>query len=180
MEKDLKNYTRVTEIVNQFTDFSHIPFEVLENKRNIGSDVHLAIESEEEGFFHIASDLSAGYIESYRRWKDSVKPKFKVMEKRFFDDDLKVTGQVDAIVKVQGLEFIVDFKTSASANKEVWPLQAHFYWHLTNKNEEMLDPRVVFIKLDKEGKLPKIYEYEFSLDTWKVCLAYLEVYKYRH
>lgn len=179
IEKRIEDYIRVTDIVGQFSDYSKIPADVLERKKNIGTDVHLAIEAETGDFFHKPMEESRGYIDSYFKWKENIEGQVLLSEARIFNDELNVTGCLDCVMKINEQLFLVDFKTSSQPNEETWPLQGHFYMYLYEKEYGVKIERAVFLQLDKFGKKPKLYEYEWNDGLWKVCLAYLEVYKYR-
>ena len=180
VKHNLEEYDRVTDIIGMFFELNQIPKDILERKKEIGTDVHFAIEAYFTGLFHVAMADSKPYIRSFDKWVKKEDPELVMTEFRLFDDDLKVTGCVDALIREGQDIFIIDFKTSVNENKETWPLQAEFYYQLVKKtNEYQLSDTVKFIKLDKWGEEPKIFTYQHSEELWQICLSYLKVYRYR-
>lgn len=113
-------------------------------------------------------------------WKEKEDIKVFSSEERLYDHDLKLTGCVDLVMERAGKLWVVDFKTSYKENKEVWPLQAHFYWHLASitYNKPMGD-EIIFLRLNKEGKKPKVHSYAFEQRVMDLCFAYRDVYLWR-
>ena len=123
-----------------------------------GTKVHKICESIAKGLGDFGVDQETwGYVESFKKWWsqgiDAV-----MIEKRFWCDELKVTGQVDFIVKNDdGSLSIVDLKTSSKHSK-TWQLQGCAYAYLAKKANHDIQ-NIKFIHLNKHGKEPKIYEY---------------------
>lgn len=165
-----KKYYRVSEILADLHDFSAIDPLVLSRKAAIGTTVHAAIDD----FFHdrlpLYGDTERGYVESFFKWYDALRPDVVAHEERFFCDGLMITGQIDAVVKAEGLiePTLIDFKTSVQESP-VWALQAHFYYHLLKVNGRSVSKNFHFIQLDKKGDLPRVYTYTFSANTWQKC-----------
>ena len=122
----IKNdYIRVTDLLKPWQNFGSIDPEVLENKARIGTNVHEAIANYSIGFPVAELDeREEQYFKCYQRWHDKEAPLYDYMEQRYYDDDLMVTGQVDAVVKLKDYEglHIMDFKTSS--------LPSHNTWHI--------------------------------------------------
>ena len=58
-------YTRVSRILQQYTNFDHIDPAVLANKAQIGTNVHTGIQAEdEEGFPYTIGFDEQGYFQS--------------------------------------------------------------------------------------------------------------------
>lgn len=174
-----RQYARVTEVLSPFSDFSHIDPEVLANKCAIGTAVHQAIADDIEGEFPSPGPKGLGYYQSYEAWRKHLSVNFVASEARYYDEDLMISGQIDALAMmgwVQDLPVLVDFKTSAQESKEVWPMQAHLYAHLLAKNGVKVRPRYVFVKLDKEGAFPMVYSYNFDPNVHARCLGAIEKY----
>lgn len=167
---DGREYARVSEILKPFSDFSHIDPNVLANKCRIGTQVHAAIEAEVAGEFPVLQADSYGYFKSFLKWNLELEPVFEQSERRYFSDKHMLTGQIDALVGFGGgYPVLVDFKTSASEG-ESWPLQAHLYGLLLEENGVLVQPRYLFIKLDKRGEDPKVFEYKFDKGLRGKCL----------
>ncbi len=165
LEKNGKFYARVTEVLQPFADFSHIPYSVLSNKQRIGTNVHDAIHEDILGDFPILEDDERGYFESYKIWEEAIRPKYIQTECRYYNDEKMITGQIDGLVWIQGEEYpvLVDYKTSASESA-TWPLQGHIYHWMVSHSGTILAPRILFLKLDKKGSAPKVYNYQLDMN----------------
>lgn len=95
------------------------------------------------------------------------------MEKRFWCDELRITGQVDLIVKSNDTLTIVDFKTSYKPSK-TWEIQGAAYAYLASHAGYNVK-KVMFLHLNKHGKEAK--QYEYSTDP-TFFLEIYRVYKY--
>jgi hypothetical protein len=175
-------YTRVSSILGQWDTFGHIDPVVLQNKCNIGTRVHETIDAHHKNIYLPLDNAAKGYFDSYVRWEEVVKPNVIKNEERYYCDKLMITGQVDAIITFpgDGRLVLIDYKTSAQESPKTWPLQACFYHYLASQAGVELSDRLIFIKLDKTGQMPKIYEYQYSRQLWDVCLAAWTTYRYRN
>lgn len=173
IEFNEKKYARVSEVLSCFSDFSHIDPKVLANKQRIGTSVHKAIEDDIGGGFPTPDNDAYGYYESYEKWKMTAFPRFIKSEERYFCHEKLLTGQIDALIHY-GYAFqvpvMIDFKTSAQEDKVTWPMQAHLYAYLLAVNGISVQPRYLFIKLNKKGGLPDVYEYAWSQNTHIKCM----------
>lgn len=176
IEHNGKKYARVTDILRPFTDFGHINPEVLANKARIGTQVHGYISEDIEDEFPAPSPECMGYYQSFAEWKHKLKPSFAKSESRYFCHDKMFTGQIDALIKFPGEQTftLVDFKTSVQESPIVWPMQAHMYHYLLQKNQIDVSSRFLFIKLDKHGDLPKVFEYRFDPNVRAKCMNAVE------
>ncbi len=81
------------------------------------------------------------------------------MEKRFWDDELQLTGQVDFITRGEnGNLIVVDLKTSYRPSK-TWQAQGCAYAMLAKKQGYKI-AGIEFIHLNKHGKEPSIHSYD--------------------
>lgn len=150
-----ENYTRITTILAPFAGYGAIPKAVIEKAADRGTRAHNNINTILAGLgeWEIEEDVK-GYVDSARK----VFPRIgKIIhhETRFYDDDQLLTGQVDLIAEIDGIKTLVDWKTSSKRNP-TWEAQAGGYSHLTPKG---LFKRSLFIKLDKSGGEPEIFEF---------------------
>lgn len=175
-----EGYTRVSSILGQRNSFAHINKQVLANKCRIGTNVHAKIGAEIDGIYLDLQPDEEGYFESWRKWWEDagINPEIVESEERFYCDKLKLTGCVDAIVEAQNVVLIIDFKTSASANKKMWALQAAFYHYLVSQSGREIDNEVWFVQLKKDGKRAKLHKFEITPALWKVCECELHSYRY--
>lgn len=174
--KDGKEYARVSEILQPFSDFSHIDPEVLANKCRIGTRVHEAIAAEIAGEFPILDEASYGYFKSFLAWKHELKPSFQQSEQRYYSEKHMITGQIDCLALIGSrVPFLVDFKTSASEG-ESWPLQGHLYAMLLEEAGLKIQEKYFFVKLDRAGFLPKVLQYRFDFNLRSKCLNAIRMY----
>jgi hypothetical protein len=175
-EHDGKQYARVSDIIRPFASFGHIDPKVLANKARIGSAVHQDIADDLNDEFCVTTRETTGYFNSYRKWKEEIKPKFLEWETRYFCQDLMLTGQIDAVVRMpdESIPVLVDWKTSAQESPTTWPMQAHLYRYLLLKNKVDVGERFLFIRLHKEGFFPCVHVYKFESNLHKKCMSAIE------
>lgn len=156
-EKSRENYTRVTTILYPFSGLQNIDPVILQRAATRGTRVHKICEGIASGLGeHDIDDETRGYVESFKKWWE-LGQDVLMIEQRFWDDELHITGQVDFIIKTpQGLA-IVDLKTSSKFSK-TWQAQGCAYAYLAKKAKHDIK-KILFIHLNKNGKAPKIYEY---------------------
>lgn len=172
IERNGKKYARVSDILRPFSNFGHIDPFVLANKARIGTDTHQAIEDDIKGNFPCPPTDAMGYFNSYLAWRTHMEPVFIKSEERYFDDEKMITGQVDAVAtfgKSDKLPLLIDFKTSVTESKEVWPMQAHLYSFLLGKNGIKVAPQMLFIKLHPNGVMPTVYLYRWDSNIYAKC-----------
>ncbi len=165
-------YLRVTDILSPFSGLSKINPIILQNAADRGTLVHEIIEGIEEGFGkENVPDPVLGYIESYELWVDG--KKFIKQPKRFYDNEMMITGLVDSIYKDGDELVLVDYKTPARESK-TWVIQGSAYACLCKRHGYNIS-RIEFVKLDKTGKAPKVYQY---LDDYDMFRKVLDCYRY--
>jgi len=171
---------RVSTILSTLKDFLGIDPEVLANKAKIGTRAHQAIDNFlNDDPFTYHCDRSRLYFDSYLMWHEKVCTTFTIKyilkEQRFYDDqllkefDIVLTGQVDALIEMQGKLVLLDYKTSANRDDEIWPLQAHFYHYLLSQNGYTPSDRMLFLKLHRYGQLPEPCEYFYCENKMNYC-----------
>lgn len=155
--KARENYSRVTSILYPFSGLDKIDSTIVAHAAQRGTKVHKICEGIIQGLGELGVEEETwGYVESFKKWwgegHDVV-----VLEKRFWCDEMKITGQVDLIIKTEDGLAIVDLKTS-SRHSPTWPVQGSAYGYLARKAGYDIQ-RIFFLHLNKHGKEPKIYEY---------------------
>lgn len=175
-----KGYTRVSEILAQWNSYSHIEPEVLKKAADRGRMVHEAIEANLNGYPLPLGVKEAFYLLSFVKWKETGRKEFCHSETRFYCDKLMITGCIDGLIKFPGSDnlVIIDYKTTAAENPKLWPLQGAFYRYLAEANGYELSTRMIFIKLDKQGEMPKLFEYTYDSKMLNICMAALTTYRY--
>lgn len=175
-ERELENYTRVTEIIGAFSGIDKRGAEFLRPYAERGTLVHKICEGIIQGFGACGvTEEVEGYIRSFNQWWSD---DFEIVEseERFYDDWHMITGQVDLILRIDGKLCLVDLKTSSSAQKH-WALQLSAYKNLIELSSAYLIEDSFVVHLSKEGKEPKIRRYEDALSTF---MAAYQTYQYFH
>ncbi len=152
-----QDYTRVTTVLYPFSGLKDVDPEILANAANRGTKVHKICEGIINGLGEIdVEDETWGYVESFKQWWNQGIEVLKV-EERFWNDELKLTGQVDLLINTPTGLAIVDFKTSSRPSK-TWQAQGSAYAMLA-KHSGYDVKHVYFLHLNKHGKAAKIHEY---------------------
>ena len=152
-----EDYTRVTTILYPFSGLQHIDPAVVAHAAERGTKVHKICEAIASGVPPLGVDDEVwGYVESFKTWFETAAP-VVVMEKRFWCDDLHITGQVDFILDTPDGLAIIDLKTSSQPSK-TWMAQGSAYAYLAKKSGYDIK-KVYFVHLSKHGKAPKVYDY---------------------
>lgn len=168
MERNFKNYTRVSDVLYPFSGLQDLDPEVVNNAAERGTAVHKICESIIAGLGEFGvEDHLAGYVESFKKWWT---PCEYIMERRFWDSDQLITGQCDLIIDGT----LIDLKTSYRPGK-TWPVQGNAYAYMARHYGDIPVKKIQFIHLQKTGKPPKIYEYPIDPDLW---LSVLRTYKH--
>lgn len=158
MEKSRENYTRVTKILSPFTGFSKIKPEVLAKAAARGTKVHKICEGIMLGLGeHDVDDETRPYVESFKLWWN-LGHEVVAIEKRFYCDQLHITGQIDIIIRLpNGSLSIVDLKTSSTPSK-TWKAQGQAYCYLATQSGYLIT-EIIFLRLKKSGKAPQLIDY---------------------
>lgn len=181
-------YPRVTEILRAFTNFHNVSASVLERAAARGSSVHAICAGIAKGSWvpdsMIPEDL-LGYVNSFRQWMDKQVSKFVIVEKRYADDELQYTGQLDFVILGSDDKlYLVDIKTSAKPQK-TYPVQMAAYKHLLERHSVTV-AGVFLVYLDKDGEFPNIDFYDNldeELQVFKaalICWAFFHKPKAKH
>ena len=163
------DYLRVTNILYPFSGLSEVDPDVLEYAAQRGTKVHKICEGIMSGLGEIGlDDETWGYVESFKKWWGEGK-EVVALEKRFWCDEFKITGQVDIIIKTPQGMAIVDLKTSSRVSK-TWQPQGEAYYYLASKERYPIT-QIFFLHLNKHGKEPKLIEYDTNASFFFQCLS---------
>lgn len=164
--RDMSEYTRVTDVLYPLTGLKFVNPEVLASASERGTKVHEMFTGLMEGIEFMNFDHKvAGYIQSLLQW---LPRKFIERPERLFCDKYKITGEIDGIYEEIGGLVLIDIKTSSSESK-TWKLQGSAYAYLLKQAGYNIK-RIEFVKLSKDGKLPRVYVYEDEFDNFLKCL----------
>ncbi len=182
-EEIKKGYVRVSDVIAPYTDFSGIDQEVLEAKAAIGTEVHAFIEAHYREDFHPITEKAQSYIPSFKsllqdEWFKSLE--MVDVEMRLYDDEKKLTGQVDFIGKDKdGKLHLVDFKTAQKANHKTWPMQLALYGYLVSKNG-MDSPDTYHVAHLRKGAAYSLISFEITKEIKKMALSLVDLYWHFH
>lgn len=167
-----EGYLRVTQVLSIFSGLHKVDPEILAKAAERGTQVHKIIEALEcnLGVDDIPLHLKP-YIDSYEEW--SFDKEFISKPDRFYCDELKITGDLDAVYKKGKDLVLVDYKTPEKESR-TWKMQATAYAYLARKSGYDIS-KVEFVKLSKTGKEPKVFVYE---EDFPLFLKMLECYRY--
>lgn len=191
MQEEIRyGYTRVSTILSMIPSktkdgweiaFNRLDPEMLANKARIGSEVHNCIDAWAKGEFYPLPEDCKGYFDSFLLWSDFVKLVPIESEMRLYDDYQMLTGKVDMVGQMLDSTTawrLFDFKCTVSEDEKKWPLQACAYWDLLRYNLYAIDTRCLFVKLDKEGRMPKIFEYNIESHIQTAWIANINLFKW--
>jgi hypothetical protein len=172
----------VTEVIGPWVDFSKIPPDTLQAASERGTEVHDACAMIAHGipWFPITNQTRAiaGYVESYKKWFERIVASTVLLEKRMFSEAHGYCGQLDLVVDIGGGEnWLVDLKTPVIKSKS-WRVQIAAYQMLCVSNEIKVD-RCGSLRLDKNGKLPRMDWYEGSAEKdFNIFLSCLNAFRF--
>jgi hypothetical protein len=166
MTDDIKpGYTRVSEFCSRYEKFGSVSPEYLAYRADVGTQVHKAIRMFLSGMAYELCDEAKPFFESWISWYHLMKePLITHEETRMYCDKWMLTGAIDGILHLQGMPpMIVDWKTSSSENKIMWPIKGAFYLYLARVNKLLdLADRAYYLKLDKHGGQATVCDYEIT------------------
>ena len=171
--KDIKDYIRVTDVLFPLSGLKNIDPYILKNAADRGTKVHEICEAivNDIGFLDDPMERKLnGYIQSFKQW---LPKKFIEKPQRFFCNKYGITGECDGVYEDENGYVLIDIKTPVNESK-TWRLQGSAYSYLAKKAGYNIT-RIEFIKLSKDGNIPKIYTYEEDFEMFLKCL---DVYKY--
>ena len=164
IEHNGKRYARVSEILAPFCHFENIDPEVLQKKAAIGTATHEAIAEVIKGDFPTIQGRPQRYLTSFLRWHKHMKPTYILSEERIFNDELMLTGAIDALALFpnEELPILVDWKTSARESPVTWCMQAHLYYKLCDLSGKHIQPRFLFVRLSDKMEMPMVHVYNYE------------------
>lgn len=176
LTRDGRVYARVSDILKPFVNFEGIDEEVLKRKAALGTRVHDAIKQEIDGELAVVLPQEQGYVQSFEKWRRALNPTFVETEVRRYCNKKMITGCIDALVKFQGEEkcVLIDWKTSVAESPITWPMQAHLYDYLLQSDGIPISHRYLFIKLDKHGNMPTVFQYKFDTNILARCFQAID------
>lgn len=152
-------YTRVSSVLAPFAGLHMIPPQILANAAERGTRVHSLIDADIHGFGKDVDEDIKGFYESFLAWKGD---KNFIVPHRFYDDHLKITGEVDCMYSHKNLSgqgfVLVDFKTPAKESP-TWIAQASAYTQLAERcGFKIINCQ--WVQLMKDGSAAKVFDYK--------------------
>lgn len=170
-----QEYTRVSTILNPISGYGMIEPMIIKMAQDRGTIVHRLIEDYLRLGIEDENCQYSKYFDSFKKFWGEIPEQQQrsiyTLEQRLYDDDLLLTGQSDVILSDGTL---IDWKTSSAVNR-TWPLQASAYAHLCDLNGFHIN-KILFVKLDKEGKKPKFYEYTKDFALFMKCYEFYHLF----
>lgn len=138
ISQERDSYLRVTTILQKqmHQEFRSIPLERLAIAALRGTAVHnYCTIYMRDLFMPEIEEEYLPYVEAFVLWADAHIKKVILTATRLYDDDLKISGEPDALVILQDSDVptLIDIKATCMESKS-WPLQLHAYQHLCKKN----------------------------------------------
>ncbi len=173
-------YTRISSIAGAFSSYGTVPKVILNNARERGTAVHSIVKDliqdipvEDERYVWHNTKMNGdvdiislkGYIESFQRFWQPYEQSAYSFPERLYEDILKTTGEVDLVTQLDGERILIDWKCTA-AKSESWNIQANGYTMLYEENYGAVIDTMLFVRLDKDGKMPEIIEIAHDVDLF--------------
>jgi hypothetical protein len=175
-----EGYTRVTEVLKPFMDFSRIDPHVLSRKADLGTRVHNYCESYSIGLFVEDVDPDCkNYVDAFKKWFDESVKEVVQTETRINSPIYLLSGQFDllCLLKYDDHLSLVDYKTPDNPSLS-WQLQTAAYLLLCEEELNIKVGRRLALMLPKTSNRTRIVEYtEHEKDKQKYLNA-LELYRF--
>lgn len=170
----------MTEVLRPFTSYDSVPPDILKRAAARGTSVHAICAGIAKGAWipdsMIPEDL-AGYVKSFRLWAEAQVKSFVIIEKRYIEEELLYTGQLDFVVEgTDGELYLVDLKTSSRPQK-TYPVQMAAYDCLLRGDGTKVKGAIL-VYLKKDGEFPDIDFIEDLTEELDVFLYALHCWKF--
>lgn len=176
------DYPRVTEVLRTYIDYTNVPPQILKNAAERGTTVHALCAGIAKGSWipdSMIEESLQGYITSFKLWSEAQVKEFLITEKRYVDDDLMYSGQVDYVITgTDGRSYLVDLKTSARPQK-TYPLQVAAYNSLLHCHGINVDGAML-VYLNKAGEFPEISVLNDMTEELHIFQSALDCWHYFH
>jgi len=173
----------VTTVLKVFSDFGHIPENILETASERGIRVHSACACYLKRIYVPPLPKNyQGYFDSFVQWADMAIKEVFFIEERLEDLDLGFFGHPDMGVELwDGFEFrrpIIDIKTGQT-DSPAWRAQTAAYQHLANKKygPNFFDGHLALIP-SPSGGMAKIKYYKNQVRDFTAFMSALNCHRY--
>lgn len=160
--------------------YGSIDEEVLNRAAARGTAVHNAIENYIKFDITDIPEEHKGYFEAFLKWFEEHNVKSYGDEVRLYHKSLMYAGTADMFAGVDGIDTLIDFKTSAAVQKMLCGVQLEAYdraiqSHTGGKGFE----RKAIVHLKKDGSYQMIEYGSNDMECWRVFTALLTVRNYK-
>lgn len=152
--------------------------DVLQRKADLGTSIHDAIAAHAKGEFVPLNPKEEGYFDSYLKWENLMDLKPLEVEKRFYHDQMKLTGKVDMIGLIGQKKHVIDFKCTVSPDPVRWPIQGAFYEFLASLKQTGIEKSCLFVQLNQYGEEPRVYGYAVTQTLTSAAFSWYNAYTY--
>ena len=165
----------VTTILRPLNDFSGIAPDVLAAKADLGTRVHLATELDDAQDLDESSieDDVAPYLEAWRRFKMDKRVVIESAEEYVYHAMYQFAGQIDRVLRFDGMRWLADIKTSVLVYPSVGPQTSAY---LIAKADPMIQRRCA-VQLRPDGSY-RLKELNDSRD-WPAFLSCLTIHNFK-
>jgi hypothetical protein len=182
LETDIPfGYLRVTEILQPFSKLHLLDAKIVANAADRGTRVHKFCTLYALNMLIIdVDDDCKGYVDSYKRWHDSMVAKVFMASKRINNACYRISGEFDLVVQLKDSEksVLIDLKTPASSSPS-WQLQTAAYKMLIELDDASWEiDRRIALQLPKDGSQAKVIEYTNHENDEEKYLKALELYRF--
>ncbi len=125
---DGKVVPSVTQVLECLHDWSRVPRDLLEAKRQLGTAVHIACELDDANDLVEESvhESVRGYLEGYRKFKREMRPEVLAVETKVANHAMHYAGTLDRVLGVDGIKWLVDLKSCTQVHAPVGPQTAAY------------------------------------------------------
>lgn len=102
----------VSQVLRQVVDFSRVPPEILERKRQIGVALHAAIELGDDLDPDSLDELVVPFYSAWRRFMDDTGYKPRLNEHPIYSVKYNYAGKPDTVGKLGRREALIDYKSA--------------------------------------------------------------------
>lgn len=184
MSENFKNYYRVTEILGMWSGLATVDPEILKRAADRGTQVHDYIELYLRGQNDQSPNfLVEPYFKSFLDWFTKSVKSVHLIEHRFFDTQLMVTGKCDVICRLKGDDCltIIDFKTPQVMH-ETFKLQTAAYFMMAREQIGAMNglkiERRGCLQLFKDGSAAFFYEHTRNERDEELFVSAAKLYRF--
>lgn len=147
---------------------------VLDNAAKRGTAVHAAIDTYVQfGITDVEPEFE-GYFNAFLSWMRDFDVKPYATESRTYHKTLRYAGTVDMSCAENGIDTLVDFKTTSSFSAMLCGVQLEAYIRAQESHDIRYENRAV-IHLRSDGTYQRRTDFPPSLECWKVFASLLNV-----